>query len=231
MVLGRAGRARAARHDPWSRSGPSQLRLTRVSAGRAGGVHVVRVLVLPVDPVGPIAGDRARGLQSRAALPAGVRRHAASCPGRSESALVALLVFAIGIGAIAIVLLLHLATAADVSPLFVGGRLAAPTGYINAHGGAVHDGRAAVDRARLASRAARPAARAAARVRDRRAPARADRAEPRLAVHAAVGRDCGDRARPRPAPRHRGCRAARRRVPRSSPGGCCTSIRTCPAIR
>ena len=40
--------------------------------------------------------------------------------------------FVVGIGAIAAVLLLHLAIAGNVAPLFVGGRLAAPTGYINA---------------------------------------------------------------------------------------------------
>ena len=53
-------------------------------------------------------------------------------PWTSKTALVALLVFVVGIGAIAVVLLLHLAIVGNVSPLFVGGRLAAPTGYINA---------------------------------------------------------------------------------------------------
>jgi O-Antigen ligase len=53
-------------------------------------------------------------------------------PWTSKAALVALLVFVVGIGAIAAVLLLHLAIAGNVAPLFVGGRLAAPTGYINA---------------------------------------------------------------------------------------------------
>ena len=50
-------------------------------------------------------------------------------PWTTKTALAALLVFVVGIGAIAVVLLLHLAIAGNVAPLFVGGRLAAPTGY------------------------------------------------------------------------------------------------------
>ena len=52
-------------------------------------------------------------------------------PWTSEALTVALLVFAIGVGAIAVVLLFRLASGTHVNDLFVAGRLAAPTGYIN----------------------------------------------------------------------------------------------------
>jgi hypothetical protein len=53
-------------------------------------------------------------------------------PWTVEAALVALLTFAIGVGVIAVVLIVRFASASDVSALILGGRLAAPTGYINA---------------------------------------------------------------------------------------------------
>jgi hypothetical protein len=53
-------------------------------------------------------------------------------PWTLEAAVLALIAFTVGIGVTAIVLLVHLAVAGDVSGLFVGGRLAAPAGYINA---------------------------------------------------------------------------------------------------
>ena len=52
-------------------------------------------------------------------------------PWTVTGAVAALLTFAVGIGATAIVLLVRLATGSHVGVLFVGGRLAAPTGYIN----------------------------------------------------------------------------------------------------
>src|SRR6202020_1593746 len=87
-------------------------------------------------------------------------------PWTSESALVAVLVFAIGIGAIAVVLLLHLAAANNVAPLFVGGRLAAPTGYINGTAalfmmGALPSIALVPDRLRVTAAAVLPAAGAA----------------------------------------------------------------------
>ena len=55
----------------------------------------------------------------------------AALPWTERGALIALLAFAVGVGAIAIVLLVRLAAGSHVTGLFVGGRLAAPTGYIN----------------------------------------------------------------------------------------------------
>src|ERR1039458_1389130 len=56
----------------------------------------------------------------------------ARLPWTPQAAVLALLVFAVGVGAIAIVLLVRLGSADHVGPLFVAGRLAAPTGYENA---------------------------------------------------------------------------------------------------
>jgi hypothetical protein len=53
-------------------------------------------------------------------------------PWTTRAALVALLVFALGLGVIEVVLLLRLASADNVARLIVVGRLAAPTGYFNA---------------------------------------------------------------------------------------------------
>ena len=55
----------------------------------------------------------------------------AALPWTERGALTALLAFAVGVGTIAIVLLVRLAAGSHVTGLFVGGRLAAPTGYIN----------------------------------------------------------------------------------------------------
>ncbi len=52
-------------------------------------------------------------------------------PWTPRAALLALTTFAVGVGAIAVVLLTRLALDDGVAGLFVGGRLAAPTGYIN----------------------------------------------------------------------------------------------------
>lgn len=52
-------------------------------------------------------------------------------PWTAEGALAALVVFAVAIGVIALVILLRLASANDVSSLLQDGRLAAPTGYFN----------------------------------------------------------------------------------------------------
>lgn len=52
-------------------------------------------------------------------------------PWRAQTALAALTVFALGVGAIALVLLLRLEAASSVQGLFIVGRLAAPTGYFN----------------------------------------------------------------------------------------------------
>jgi hypothetical protein len=52
-------------------------------------------------------------------------------PWTVRGALLALLVFAVGVGVVAIVLLWRLAAAANVPDLIIGGRLAAPTGYFN----------------------------------------------------------------------------------------------------
>jgi O-Antigen ligase len=52
-------------------------------------------------------------------------------PWTPKSALAALTTFAAGIGVVAVVLLVRLASNDRVAGLFVGGRLAAPTGYIN----------------------------------------------------------------------------------------------------
>jgi O-Antigen ligase len=53
-------------------------------------------------------------------------------PWTPGAALAALVTFVLGIGAVAIVLLLRLASGDHVSALVIGGRLAAPTGYFNA---------------------------------------------------------------------------------------------------
>jgi hypothetical protein len=53
-------------------------------------------------------------------------------PWTAETAVIALLTFVIGVGLIAIVLLLRLASADHVARLVIEGRLAAPTGYFNA---------------------------------------------------------------------------------------------------
>ena len=53
-------------------------------------------------------------------------------PWTPRSALVALLTFAIGVGAIGVVLLFRLASDDHVASLVIGGRLASPTGYFNA---------------------------------------------------------------------------------------------------
>jgi hypothetical protein len=52
-------------------------------------------------------------------------------PWRVETALAALTVFALGVGAIALVLVLRLEAASSVQGLFIASRLAAPTGYFN----------------------------------------------------------------------------------------------------
>lgn len=54
-----------------------------------------------------------------------------SLPWTAEGALAVLVTFAVGVGLIAIVLLLRLASADNVSRLVIDGRLAAPTGYFN----------------------------------------------------------------------------------------------------
>jgi tetratricopeptide (TPR) repeat protein len=53
-------------------------------------------------------------------------------PWTAEGALVALIVFTLAVGVIAIVILLRFASADQVSQLLLDGRLAAPTGYFNA---------------------------------------------------------------------------------------------------
>ncbi|MGH2889511.1 MAG: O-antigen ligase family protein, partial [Solirubrobacteraceae bacterium] len=53
-------------------------------------------------------------------------------PWTAEAATAALIVYVVGVGAIALVLLARLASADQVGSLVVGGRLAAPTGYFNA---------------------------------------------------------------------------------------------------
>ncbi len=52
-------------------------------------------------------------------------------PWRAPTALAALTVFALGVGVIAVVLLLRLESASSIQGLFIAGRLAAPTGYFN----------------------------------------------------------------------------------------------------
>jgi hypothetical protein len=52
-------------------------------------------------------------------------------PWTRETALASLLLFAVGVGVIAVVLLVRLAANDSIGSLFVQGRLAAPTGYIN----------------------------------------------------------------------------------------------------
>ncbi len=52
-------------------------------------------------------------------------------PWTKQTALAALLLFAIGVGIVGVVLLVRLATGSNVQALFFGGRLVAPTGYIN----------------------------------------------------------------------------------------------------
>ena len=53
-------------------------------------------------------------------------------PWSEAGGLVALVVFALGVGVIAVVLLLRLASSAHIGQLAIDGRLAAPTGYFNA---------------------------------------------------------------------------------------------------
>jgi O-Antigen ligase len=54
-------------------------------------------------------------------------------PWRAKTAVIALAVFTLGVGIIALVLTLRLASASSVSGLFSVGRLAAPTGYFNSN--------------------------------------------------------------------------------------------------
>jgi hypothetical protein len=110
--------------------GPSRLRLTRVSA-IALTAFTLYVCWCYLSILWAQSQGTALEGSNRALLYLLVFAVMLVLPWTSESALVAVLVFAIGIGAIAIVLLLHLAAANNVAPLFVGGRLAAPTGYIN----------------------------------------------------------------------------------------------------
>jgi hypothetical protein len=52
-------------------------------------------------------------------------------PWTRETVLGALLLFAVGVGIVGVVLMVRLATGSNVTALFFGGRLVAPTGYIN----------------------------------------------------------------------------------------------------
>ena len=52
-------------------------------------------------------------------------------PWTKETMLGALLLFAVGVGIVGVVLMVRLATGSNVTVLFFGGRLVAPTGYIN----------------------------------------------------------------------------------------------------
>ena len=123
------------------------------------------------------------------------------------------------------VLMVRLASGANVTALFFGGRLVAPTGYINSTA-ALFTMDALVCIVLASRRApARPAARAARRLRRRLAAAGHDRPEPRLAVHAAAHRAGGDRDRPRPPARGRGGRDPGDRRRSSRCAGCCTSTR------
>ena len=96
-------------------------------------------------------------------------------------------------------------SATNVTALFFGGRLVAPTGYINSTA-ALFTMDALVCSCWPRGGPAGPAARAAAGLRRRRASARHARPEPRMAVHAAPHRAGGDRARPRTASASRGRR-------------------------
>jgi O-antigen ligase len=79
-------------------------------------------------------GDALQG-SNRALLYLIVFALLARLPWTPQAAVFALLVFAVGVGAIAIVLLVRLGSADHVGVLFVYGRLAAPTGYENATAG------------------------------------------------------------------------------------------------
>jgi hypothetical protein len=69
---------------------------------------------------------------NRALLYLGVLAVMAGLPWTAEGALAAMLCFAVGVGAIAVVLLFRLATADHVSSLLAAGRVNTPTGYYNA---------------------------------------------------------------------------------------------------
>ena len=180
-------------------------------------------MVVPLDHVGPSRREtRSRGATAHFCTCSCSRD--ALLPWTAEGALVALLTFALGIGVIAIVILLRLAAgrprrrAPDRRTAGRADRL------LQLDRGAVHDRGAPRDRARRPARAAGPASRAPDRVRVRGPAARGDRPEPGLAVHAAAGRDRGDRDRPGP-PSGRGGRGAARSWARSSR---CTAARRLP---
>ena len=125
-------------------------------------------------------------------------------PWTPQAALGALLLYTLGVGAIAVVLLVRLASADHVSSLFVAGRLASPDRLSELHRCPVHDRRPHLDRARLPSGAPGGSARHPHRDRLREPAAHVDRREPGLAVHAAARR--GRRARGRSRPLARGGR-------------------------
>jgi hypothetical protein len=111
--------------------GPSRLRLTRTGAV-ALGLFALYVCWSYLSILWAQSQGTALQGSNRALLYLLVFALLLVVPWTSESALLALLVYTIGIGVTAVVLLFHLAFAQDVGSLFVGGRLAAPTGYVNA---------------------------------------------------------------------------------------------------
>ena len=188
--------------------------------GRARRVRAVRGLVVSVDQLGRVARGRAHRQQPGAALPARVRDHARAAldgPGRADRAAD-----------------VRARRRGDGDRPAVPARVRRPRRrprhlrpsrgadrLLQLDRGAVHDRGTHRDRTRRPARASRALRGRADRLRLRGTPACRDRPEPRLAVHAAAGRDRRDRRPPGPVARggHRGlARRGRTRARAPAPG-------------
>lgn len=120
----------AATAAVWIGSGPSPRSLPRplVFALIAFTAYVVFSYVSISWSASP--GDALEG-SNKALLYLLLFTFLARLPWTSHAALAMLVVFAVGVGVVAVVLLVRLASADHVGALVIGGRLAAPTGYIN----------------------------------------------------------------------------------------------------
>ena len=183
-----------------ARRGSAAMRLSR--AGRVALVAFALYvgLVVSVDHLGAVARRRAHGQQPGAALPARVRADARRCPWTAEGRWSRCSTFALGVGVIGDRAAVPARRRPTTSP-----SLSSAAGWPRRPATSTRPRRCS--RSRRSSAIALAARRelpgllrgAPDRVRLRRPAARADRPEPRLAVHAAAGRDRRDRGRPGPA--------------------------------
>lgn len=111
--------------------GPKAIRLSRASALALGAFGLyVAWSYLSISWAGS-PGDALTG-SNRALLYLLVFATMLILPWTVRAALAALLAFTLGVGVVAVVLLVRLASADHVAALVIDGRLAAPTGYFNA---------------------------------------------------------------------------------------------------